>query len=106
MVNSIIKEIFDESSIQYKETKFNKPPQGTYAIFTDNVQRNGADLRNFTKEHHTFIELYSHNVDEESEIKLETAIDNQNLKYYKSERVYLDDLSLYQVIYDFEYITK
>lgn len=90
----------------FKETRFLKPPNTTYAIFLDSYDRRGSDKRNFIKTHAYTIELYSYEPDPISEGKVEEQIDAVGLEYEKSERYWLNQEQLYQVIYSFEFIEK
>ena len=102
----MVDDILNKTGIPYKETRFNKAPSTTYAIYTDSTDRRGGDNKNFLLEHRVYIELYSRSIDSESEKKLENQLDARAMKYHKSERVWFDDEGVYQVIYDFNYIEK
>lgn len=102
----MVDNIFKGTNIPYKETRFNKAPSTTYAIYTDSINRRGGDTKNFLVDHRIFIELYSSSLDLESEEKLETNLDAYVMNYNKSERVWLKDEQKYQVIYDFSYTEK
>ena len=47
----------------FKETRFLKPPQSTYAVYIDSFTRRGADGVNLIKEHTYTIEVYSYKAD-------------------------------------------
>lgn len=102
----MVDNIFKDTNIPYKETRFIKAPSTTYAIYTDSINRRGGDTKNFLVDHRIFIELYSSSLDHESEEKLETNLDAYVMNYNKSERVWLNDEKKYQVIYDFSYTEK
>jgi hypothetical protein len=90
----------------FKETRFLKPPKTTYAVFMDSFERRGADYLNLIKEHSITIELYSYAPDPDAEAKIEAMFDELGLEYEKSERYWIQEQSLYQVIYTFNYIEK
>ena len=102
----MVDNIFRGTDIPYKETRFNKAPSTTYAIYTDSITRRGGDSKNLLNDHRIFIELYSRSIDSESEKKIESQLDKLVMNYNKSERVWFDDEQIYQVIYDFNYIEK
>lgn len=102
----MVDKIFTNTDIPYKETRFNKAPSTTYAIYTDSINRRGGDTKNLLVDHRIFIELYSGSLDLVSEGKLERNLDAFVVQYNKSERVWLEDEQKYQVIYDFNYTEK
>lgn len=102
----MVSEILKGLEIPYKEVRFNKTPNTSYAVFTDSKKVYGADKRLFLIKHHVFIELYSYSIDFENEGKLEKKFAEFSIDYDKSERVWLDDEQRYQVIYDFEYVER
>ncbi len=90
----------------FKETRFLKPPKTTYAIFLDSYLRRGSDDLNFIKEHSYTIELYSYAPDPGAEKRIEDTFDQLGLDYTKQERYWINEESLYQTIYEFDYIEK
>lgn len=90
----------------FKETRFLKPPQTTYAVYTDSYKRRGADSVNLITEHNYTIELYSYKPDPTAEAKIEKMFDTLSIEYEKSERYWLDTESLYQIVYTFYIIEK
>ena len=63
MVNKILTEAGFELNKTYKQTRFLKPPQTTYAIYEDTVNRRGADDVNLITDHDVNIELYEYTPD-------------------------------------------
>lgn len=90
----------------YKETRFLKPPQVTYAVYNDSVMVRGGDYVNCIKEHDTTIELYEYTPDKDAEVRIEEQLDLLGLEYEKQERYFIQEEQLYQVIYNFNYIEK
>ena len=90
----------------FKETRFLKAPNTTYAIYLDSFTRRGADSLNLIKEHTYSIELYSYTPDPEAEERLEIILDSHVLEYEKQDRYWLQSEQLYQVIYTFDFIEK
>ena len=106
MVKDILKDAGFVENQTFKECRFLKPPKGTYAVYFDSYYARGADDRNFLKEHQYSIELYSDVPDPGAEKRIEKSLDSHAMAYTKEERYWLEDESLYQVIYDFEYLEK
>lgn len=90
----------------FKETRFLKPPNGTYAVYMDSFTRRGADGLNLIKDHDYTIELYSPTPDPEAEAKIEDSLDTLGLEYDKADRYWIHEEQLYQVIYTFNFIEK
>ena len=90
----------------FKETRFLKPPQTTYAVYMDSLTRRGGDGINLIREHSYTIELYSYKADPTAEAKIDEMLDILGIEYDKSERYWLDTEQLYQVVYTFDVIEK
>lgn len=102
----MVNEILINAGIKYKETRFKKPPETTFAVYIDDVNVRGADSCNLIEEHNTSIELYEYDKDPESESHIEEQFNALGLEYRKESRLWLEDEQLYQVVYEFEYISK
>lgn len=90
----------------YKETRFLKPPNTTYAIYNDSRTRRGADDLNLLTEHEITIELYEYTPDPQAEKRLEDQFDALGIEYTREDRYWIQEEQLYQVIYEFSYIEK
>lgn len=90
----------------FKETRFLTPPPETYAIYLDSYVRRGSDDLNLIKEHNYTIELYCDKPDPGAEARIETELDRLGIDYEKSERYWIQEEQLYQVVYDFNNIEK
>lgn len=90
----------------FKETRFLKPPQTTYAVFMDSFTRRGADGLNLIKDHTYTIELYSYKPDPDAESRVEAMLDELGLEYEKEDRYWIQEEQLFQVVYTFDYIEK
>lgn len=99
-------DILKATGIPFKESRFNKAPSTTYAVYTDSITRRGADNKNLLSDHRVYIELYSKVIDKDSEKKLESELDARSITFDKSERVWFEDEQKYQLIYNFEYTEK
>lgn len=106
MINDILTKAGFVEGETYKETRFISPPRSTFAIYNDSYTRRGADDLNAIYEHDLTIELYQYTADKDSEKRLEAQLDALGLEFDKQERYWLQDEQLYQVIYEFSYITK
>lgn len=102
MVNNIL----DTAGINYRETRFPRPPAGTYAVYMDDVSTDGPDGLNLIQTHDITIELYEPQPDDVAEAALEAALDAAGVRWTKQARYWLQDEQLYQVIYEFTYYTK
>lgn len=102
MVNNIL----DTAGIRYRETRFPRPPAGTYAVYMDDVSTDGPDGLNLIQTHDITIELYEPQPDDAAEAALEAAMDAAGLRWTKQARYWLQDEQMYQVIYEFTYYTK
>ena len=90
----------------YRETRFLKPPNQTYAVYNDNRTIRGADYLNLVTAHNVGIELYEYAPDPDAEQRLENQFDAFGLEYIKQPRYYLNEEQLYQVIYEISYTLK
>lgn len=106
MVNTILTSAGFEAGVTYKETRFIKPPKGTYAVYLDSYDRRGSDDLNLITEHSYTIELYSYVPDPDAEKRIERSFDINGIPYSKETRYWLQEEQLYQVIYEFDYIDK
>lgn len=102
MVNNIL----DTAGINYRETRFPRPPAGTYAVYMDDVSTDGPDGLNLIQTHDITIELYEPQPDGVAEAALEAAMDAAGARWTKQARYWLQAEQLYQVIYEFTYISK
>ena len=90
----------------FKETRFLKPPNTTYAIYLDSFERRGADGLNLIKDHDYTIELYSDKPDPGSESRIEAMFDTLGLAYEKDNRIWIESEQIYQTLYTFNHIEK
>ena len=90
----------------YRETRFLKPPKVTYAVFNDTRTVRGPDNINAITEHEVNIELYEYVPDPEAEAAIEAQLDALGQPYIKQNRYWINEEQLFQVIYEFNYLTK
>lgn len=110
----MIKEILTAAGVQHRQGRFPKPPDDTYAVYFDDVERDGADPVAVTPGerlpgtyYHTGrIELYEPKPDDKTEADLEAELDARGLQWTKEDRYWLQDTQRYQVLYEFEFTDK
>lgn len=90
----------------YRETRFIRPPKETYVVYSDAVQRYGADGINLLNVHDVTFEMYQYSPDPDAEERLEAQFDLLGIEYDKQPRYFIDEEQLYQVIYEFTYREK
>ena len=90
----------------YQETRFLKPHKRTYAVYNDTVTVRGPDNINAITEHEINIELYEYSPDQASEAAIEAQLDAFGQPYIKQPRYWINETQLFQVIYEFTYVTK
>ena len=86
----------------------------TYAIFFENIEVDSADPvipdssgglpRVLT--HSVTVELYEPGPDDDTEQAIESALNAVGLSWTKQDREWLQDVQRYQVIYEFDFLTK
>lgn len=102
----MVKEILDVTSLPYRETRFLKPPDTSYVVYMDEVERRGGDGINLISQHDVTFELYEYKPDPNAERLIETTLDALGIQYTKQPRVWIQSEQLYQVVYDFTYYQK
>lgn len=102
----MVEDIFEAVGLSYKKSRFLKPPNSTYAVYTDDSSSRGSDEKNLIEEHNITIEVYSEKIDEEIEIKIEKELDKRGLEYEKQDWYYIKSEQIFQLIYEFSYIKK
>lgn len=103
----MILELLTAAGLTFRHSRFLKPPGGTYAVWTDDVETDGADncaAAIFT--HNYIVELYEPTPDDEAERAMESALADAGIQYQKQDRYWLQDEQRYQVTYDFSITTK
>lgn len=103
----MIDAILTAAGVQHRETRYPKPPAGTYAVYMDDVTVDGSDgAEVLTYEHDATIELYTPTPDPASERAVEDAITTAGQLYTKQARYWIQEEQLYQTIYEFTFYTK
>jgi hypothetical protein len=103
----MIEEILKKSGVRFRRSRFVKPPGvPTYAVYTDAVTTDGADGVPCIYTHSCTVEVYESTPDNAAEKAMEAAISDAGLQFEKQDRYWLQQEQMYQVIYEFSYITK
>ena len=110
----MVNDILTAAGVEHARGRFLKKPDVNYALYTDNVDVETADRvspasaaglpRIIT--HAVTIELYEPIQDDDIESAIEAQLDARGLSWTKQDRYWLDKEKLYQVVYEFNYITK
>lgn len=103
----MVKDILAAAGITARRNRFPKPPAGTYAVWMDDIETDGADgLPPAIFKHSVTVEVYEPMPDDEAEAKLEAAMGAYGRQWAKQDRYWLESELLYQVVYDFSFIEK
>lgn len=102
----MIKDIMTTAGVPFRRSRFLKPPEGTYAVYMDDVTTDGPDGINRIFAHEITLEVYEPHPDDKAESAIESAINDMGLRWEKQDRYWLQSEQRYQVIYTFEYIIK
>lgn len=103
----MIKELLTAAGVKHRQGRFMKPPAETYAVYFDNVERDGADVGTIGVYHHDIsIEVYEPTPDDTTETAIEAELDARGLPWSKQDRYWLQDVQRYQVVYEFNYTSK
>lgn len=106
MVNRILTGAGFIENQTYKETRFLKPPNVTFAVYNDSKTSRGSDDTNFLIDHEVNIEVYEYTPDPGIEKKIEAELDSLGLEWIKQSRYWIAEEQLYQIIYEFSYVEK
>lgn len=99
--------ILAAAGIPERGSRFLKPPAGTYAVWSDDIETDGPDgMPPSIFKHNGTIELYEPKKDEAAVTALEAELTSRSLKWTKQDRFWLHTEQMYQTIYEFSYIEK
>lgn len=100
-------EALTAAGIPHRRGRFPKPPAGTYAVWTDDIDTDGPDgMPPRIFRHNVTIELYEPKPDDTAEAALEAELSARGLHWSKQDRYWLPTEQLYQVVYDITYTEK
>lgn len=91
----------------YRKTRFPSPPSDkSYVVYMEDIDAEGADLRACIFTHMVTVELYEPYPDDNTERAIEAALNKYVPEWTKQDRIWIESEQLYQVVYEFDYITK
>lgn len=102
----MIKTILTAAGIPFRRSWFLTQPEGTYAVYTDDVDADGPDGMNRIFNHDVTVEVYKLTPDDDVEAAIEAALNTQGLHWTKQDGYWLQTEQRYQVVYEFSYTTK
>ncbi len=108
----MIEEILTDAGVAFRRTRFTRLPEKTYAVYSDDVETEGADGVPSAdglpgvRAHNVTVELYSTAPDGKAEAAVEEQLDLRGIPWEKEDRYWLSDINRYQVVYDFTYYDK
>lgn len=102
----MVTDILKATGLPFRESRFLSPPNSTYAIYSDSLDRRGADTINLLTQHDITIEVYEYSPDKNAEKSIEDELDRRSIEYTKMPRFFIQEEQLYQVVYDFTYFSK
>jgi hypothetical protein len=95
-----LKNLLETTGLPVAYHHWNTPPELPYILYMFNGSDNfAADNKVYVKNNNYRIELYSDYKDIASELIIETALDNANIYWEKSE-VWIQSEKMYEVIYE------
>lgn len=110
----MIKEILTAAGVEFRRSRFPRPPAGHYAVYHDSVEVEAPDPVTPPTpaglpriyHHAVTVELYESQPDDAVEAAIEAALDARGIPWAKEDRYWLQDVQRYQVIYEFSFVTK
>lgn len=110
----MIKDILIASGINHVQGHFLRLPDGTCAVYFDDVEVITADRvpaiasKGLPRiyQHNVTVEVYEPLPDDMSEAALEAELNAAGLEWTKQDRYWLKDLQRYQTVYEMTYTTK
>ena len=103
----MVSEILAAAGINTRRSRFIKPPAGTYAVFFDNIDAQGADnMAPRIFKHSVTVELYEPKPDNAAVSALEAQLGIYGVHWTKQDRLWIQSEQMYQTVYEFTYTTK
>ena len=110
----MIIEILTAAGVLHRRGRFPSPPAGTYAVYFDGIEADGADpvssaIRGGLPRiyhHNARVELYEAKPDDATETAIEAELDARGIPWTKEDRYWLQTEQRYQVLYYFSYTSK
>lgn len=107
----MINDILTAAGVEHKQGRFLRMPEGTYAVYFDDIEVETADRVGLVKmprlyHHNVSVEVYEPAPDDDTERAIESQLDARGLSWSKQDRYWLKDLQRYQTVYEFAYTSK
>lgn len=102
----MIETLLAAAAIPSRQARYHDAPQGTYGIWFDEAETDGADDVNCLLVHNGTVELYAPEPDKDAEAAFEAELDARGIHWSKQGWYWMDNLKRYQNIYEFSYIEK
>lgn len=110
----MVKSILTASGLPFRRSHFHKPPEGTYAVFLDDLEVDGPDRVEplaasglpCIYRHDVSIEVYAPYPDDAAEAAIEAAMKARGILWRKEDRYWLQDVQRFQTVYTFSYTSK
>lgn len=100
-------DILTAAGVVNRRGRFVAPPEGTYAVWTDDISTDGPDnMAPIIYTHDVTVELYEPRPDDAAELALETQMSAHGLNWTKQDRYWIASEQMYQVIYEYSYVEK
>lgn len=82
------------------------PPAADHAVYFDDVDADGPDLRNMFFRHNVTVELYELTRDSATSAAFEAELNARGIRWTKTTRRWQKSIQKYLTIYDLSYIEK
>ena len=106
-VSVTVADILADTGLPFAPVAFGNPPQETYAVYTQEVNRGGADLLNCMATSDVTIEVYAYDFyDEEAVRAVSKALDRRAIAYRLYDATFIHGERLYCTRFEFELICK
>ena len=102
-----VADILADTGLPFAPVAFGNPPQETYAVYTQEVNRGGADLLNCMNASGVTVEVYAYDFyDEEAVRAVGKALDRHAIAYRLYDATFIHGEQLYCTRFEFELICK
>ena len=104
----MIKEILTAAGIPYQEAQYPDPPEGTFAVWLEGVDTDGADCDNRIFTHNCTVELYAPTIETGNEDRscLFAELNARGVHYTTQGWYWLNSIRRYQEVIEFKHIEK
>ncbi len=104
----MIEAVLTAAVIPHQEAQYPEPPEGTFAVYLESVDADGADGSVDVLEHSCTIELYAPTISagNEDRARLFAELGSRGVHYTTQGWYWLKDLRRYQEVITFTYYEK